>query len=218
VPGPGRRGTGAREQSRAEELANSLSHGVGFLAVAAAAPALFTGALPPATKTMVGNALFSATLLLLYLVSTLYHALPPGRAKHLCRRLDHQVIFLAIAGTYTPFTLGVLQGAWGWTLLALVWGAALAGIVLKAVAGVRWPALAMALYLGMGWLVLVAIAPLAQRMPVPGLLWLLAGGLAYTGGLGFYAARRRYCHFAWHLCVLAGTGCHFVAVLRYAAG
>jgi hemolysin III len=208
-----------RQQSRGEELANSVSHGVGLLAAAAATPALFLGAPPGDTRTLIGNALFAATLLLLYSVSAVYHALPPGPAKHVCRLLDHQAIFLLIAGSYTPFTLGVLRGPWGWTLLGLIWSAALFGVTLKATAGVRHPVLSMVLYLGMGWLVLVAIGPLSQRMPADGLAWLLAGGIAYTGGLGFYAAhRRRYCHFAWHLCVLAGTACHFVAVLRYAAG
>lgn len=175
--------------------------------------------LPGDTRTVVGNGLFSATLLLLYSVSALYHALPAGRAKHLCRLLDHQAIFLVIAGSYTPFTLGVLDGAWGWTLFGLIWSAALAGVTLKAVVGARHPALFMALYIGMGWLILVAVVPLSQRMPVAGLGWLLAGGLAYTGGLGFYAWQgQRYSHCAWHLCVLAGTACHFVAVLRYATG
>jgi hemolysin III len=208
-----------RTQSRGEELANTLSHGIGLLLAGAAVPALFGGTPSANPRAVVGNAVFAATLLLLYLVSALYHALPPGRAKHVCRLLDHQAIFLAIAGTYTPFTLGVLSGPWGWALLVAVWSAALAGIALKAAAGLRHPGLSMALYLGMGWLVLVAIEPLSQRMPVSGLVWLLAGGLAYTGGLVFYAAHgRRYCHFAWHLCVLTGTLCHFVAVLHYAAG
>jgi hemolysin III len=216
----GSRGAGRRlprPQSRGEELANALSHGIGLLATAAAVPALFAGSL--GVKAAAGNAVFSATVLLLFFASALYHALPPGRAKHVCRLLDHQAIFLVIAGTYTPFTLGVLWGPWGWTLLGVIWCAALAGIVLKARAGVRHPGIAMALYLCMGWLVLVAIGPLCQRMTAAGLVWLLAGGLAYTAGLAFYAAHARpYCHFAWHLCVLAGTACHFVAVLRYAAG
>jgi len=132
--------------------------------------------------------------------------------------LDHGAIFLLIAGTYTPFTLGVLRGGWGWTLFGLVWGLAVLGIVLKTVGGVRITWLSTCLYLGMGWLVLIAVRPLWLRMPLPGLTWLVAGGLAYTAGVAFFAAERlRYSHFIWHLFVLTGTCCHFFAVLWYAA-
>jgi hemolysin III len=157
-------------------------------------------------------------MVLLYVASTLYHALPQNRAKRVFRALDHGAIFLLIAGTYTPFTLGVLRGTWGWTLLGLVWGLAIAGVILKAVGRLRYPVLSTCLYLGMGWLVLVAVRPLWLRVPPAGLLWLLAGGIAYTAGVAFFAARRlRYSHFVWHLFVLAGTACHFFAVLWYAA-
>jgi hemolysin III len=153
----------------------------------------------------------------MYLVSTLYHALPASSAKRVLRLLDHGAIFLLIAGTYTPITLGVLRGAWGWTLLSLVWGFALLGILLKASRGFRHPRLSMTLYLGMGWLAIIAVRPLWLHMPASGLLWLAAGGVAYTGGVAFFALERlRYAHFAWHLCVLAGTACHFVAVMNYA--
>jgi hemolysin III len=156
-------------------------------------------------------------MVLLYLTSTLYHALPWNRAKRVFQVLDHAAIFLMIAGTYTPFTLGVLRGAWGWTLFGLVWCLALAGIVLTAAGGVRYPKLTTSLYLGMGWLILVAVKPLWLRMPPEGLFWLLAGGIAYTVGVVFYASRRlRYGHFVWHLFVIAGTACHFNAVLRFA--
>ncbi len=155
---------------------------------------------------------------MLYLTSTLYHALPRNRAKRVLQVLDHSAIFLLIAGTYTPFTLGVLHGALGWTLFSLVWGLAAAGVVLKAVDGIRSPILSTGLYLVMGWLVLIAARPLWLHMPLPGLLWLLAGGLAYTTGVAFFAMERvRYSHFVWHLFVLAGTACHFLAVLWYAA-
>jgi hemolysin III len=167
---------------------------------------------------IVGAGVFAAAMVLLYLVSTLYHALPGNRAKSVFRVLDHSAIFLMIAGTYTPFTLGVLNGAWGWTLLGLVWALALAGIVLTAAGGVRHPKLSTGLYLAMGWLVLVAVKPLWLRMPPKGLIWLLAGGIAYSAGVAFYAAKRvRYSHFVWHLFVIAGTSCHFNAVLRYSA-
>jgi hemolysin III len=157
-------------------------------------------------------------MVLLYLTSTLYHALPRNRAKRVFQVLDHAAIFLMIAGTYTPFTLGVLHGPWGWTLFGLVWGLALAGIVLTAVGGVRYPKLRTGLYLAMGWLILIAIKPLWLRMPSLGLFWLIAGGIAYTVGVAFYVAKRvSYSHFVWHLFVIAGTACHFIAVLRFAA-
>lgn len=166
----------------------------------------------------VGVSVFAATLVLLYLASTLYHALPRGRAKHVFRVIEHGAIYLLIAGTYTPFTLGALRGPWGWTLSALVWSLAVAGVLLEALGGVRHPILSMALYLGMGWLMVVAARPLWLRVPHVGLLWLVAGGLAYTAGVAFYGAKRlRYGHFVWHLFVLAGTICHVVAVRLYAA-
>ena len=206
-------------QSLGEEIANSVSHGVGFLAALAAAPVLVLSAIPHgSTARIVGASVFASTTVLLYLTSTLYHALPGNRAKRVFQVLDHAAIFLMIAGTYTPFTLGVLRGPWGWTLLGLVWGLALAGVVLTAAGGDRYPKLRVGLYLAMGWLILVAIKPLWLRLPSWGLFWLFSGGIAYTVGVAFYAAKRvRYSHFAWHLFVIAGTACHFVAVLRYAA-
>lgn len=206
------------QQSVGEEIANSVSHGVGFLAVLAGTPFLVLGAIPNGASSIVGASVFAATMAVLYLASTLYHALPDSRAKRVLRIVDHGAIFLLIAGTYTPFTLGILRGAWGWALFGTVWGLALAGIVFKVVGGLRFPVASTAIYVAMGWLVVVAIQPLWERMPPAGLLWLLAGGLAYTGGVAFYTLERvRYSHFLWHLCVLAGTACHFFAVIRYAA-
>jgi hemolysin III len=207
-----------RTQSLGEEIANSVSHGVGFLAAVAAAPVLVLSAVRSGGAARItGASVFAATMVLLYLTSTLYHALPRNRAKRVFQVLDHAAIFLMIAGTYTPFTLGVLHGTWGWTLFGLVWGLALAGVVLTAVGGVRYPKLSTGLYIAMGWLVLIAVKPLWLRVPPWGLFWLLAGGIAYTGGVAFYAAKRvRYSHFVWHLFVIAGTACHFIAVLRYA--
>jgi hemolysin III len=206
-------------QSPGEEIANSVSHGVGFVAALGATPFLIGAAVRRGSISgIVGASVFAATVVLLYLASTLYHALPPHRAKRVFRILDHGAVFLLIAGTYTPFTLGVLRGAWGWTLLWLVWSLAAVGIVLTAAGGIRYPRLATAVYLGMGWLLLIAIRPLWQRLPVAGLVWLAAGALAYTGGVWFLrAAHLRYSHFVWHVLVLAGSACHFVAVLRYAA-
>jgi len=208
-----------RTQARGEEIANSVSHGVGFLAAVAAAPVLvLSAARHNGASRIAGASVFAATMVLLYLTSTLYHALPRNRAKRMFQVLDHAAIFLMIAGTYTPFTLGVLRGAWGWTLFGLVWGLALAGVVLSAVGGVRYPKLRTGLYLAMGWLILVAVKPLWLRVPSWGLFWLSAGGIAYTAGVAFYVAKRvRYSHFVWHLFVITGTACHFIAVLRYAA-
>jgi hemolysin III len=208
-----------RPQSAGEELANSLSHGAGFLAALAATPFLLAeAARAGAVANVVGAAVFAATVMLAYLASTIYHAVPWPRAKRVLRAVDHGSIFLLIAGTYTPFTLGVLRGGWGWTLFGMVWTLALAGVVMKAMGGVRFRKVSIVVYLAMGWLVLIAIGPLLERMPAGGLAWLVAGGLAYTGGVLFYALDRyRYCHFVWHLFVVAGTACHFVAVMGYAA-
>ena len=208
-----------RTQSPGEEIANSVSHGVGLLAAIAAAPVLVLSAVRhEGTARIVGASVFAATMVLLYLTSTLYHALPANRAKRVLRVLDHAAIFLMIAGTYTPFTLGVLRGTWGWTLFGIVWGLALAGVVLAAAGGGRSPKLRMCLYLAMGWLILIAVKPLWLRMPSWGLFWIFAGGIAYMAGVVFYTAKRvRYSHFVWHLFVVAGTACHFIAVLRFAA-
>jgi hemolysin III len=208
-----------RAQSPGEEIANSVSHGVAFLAAVAGAPVLVLSAVRHGGAARIAGAgVFAAAMVLLYLTSALYHALPRNRAKRVFQVLDRAAIFLMIAGTYTPFTLGVLRGTWGWTLFGLVWGLALAGVVLTAAGGVRYPKLTTGLYLAMGWLILVAVKPLWLRMPSPGLFWLAAGGIAYTVGVVFYAANRvRYSHFVWHLFVITGTACHFLAVLRFAA-
>ncbi len=206
------------QQSVGEEIANSVSHGVGFLAVLAVTPLLVLGAIPHGAASIVGVSIFAATMAVLYLASTLYHAWPNSRAKRVLRVIDHGAIFLLIAGTYTPFTLGILRGAWGWVLFGTVWGLALAGVTFKVVAGLRYPITSTAIYLAMGWLVVVAIQPLWERMPPAGLMWLVAGGVAYTGGVAFYTMKRvPYAHFLWHLCVLTGTTCHFFAVIGYAA-
>lgn len=207
-----------RVQSLGEEIANSVSHGVGFLAAVAVSPILIISAVRhDGSAAIVGASIFAFTMLLLYITSTLYHAMAPNKAKRVFQILDHGAIFLLIAGTYTPFTLGVFRGAWGWTLFGLVWGIALAGVVLKSVGGVRYKKLSTMLYLAMGWLIIIALKPMWLKMPAWGLFWLLLGGTAYTAGVGFYAAKRiRYAHFVWHLFVIAGTACHCVAVLRYA--
>ena len=210
-----------RPQTLGEEIANAVSHGLGAACAVAAAPILIVAATRQGDAAFIaGAAIFAATMVLLYLASTIYHALPLNRAKRLFNVLDHSAIYLLIAGTYTPFALGALRGPWGWTLFGLVWGLALLGVGLKASKRLNRPAISTGLYLAMGWLVLIAVNPLIERVPEGGLWWLVAGGLAYTGGVVFFVfdSRWRYAHFVWHLFVLAGTACLFFAVLWYAKG
>jgi hemolysin III len=208
-----------RPQTLGEEIANSVSHGIGLLAALIAFPILVVNALDRGELAgTVGVIVFATTMVLLYLASTLFHALPPNRAKRVFQILDHSAIYLLIAGTYTPFTLGVLHGAWGWTLFGLVWAMAAAGTVFKVCGGVRYTTLSTWIYLAMGWLVLIAIEPVWTLVPKWGFFWLLAGGIAYTVGAVFFMAERiRYFHFVWHLFVVVGTTCHFIAVLHYSA-
>ncbi|MFO1273091.1 MAG: hemolysin III family protein [Rubrivivax sp.] len=209
-------GNSDRAQTWGEEVANSLSHGIGCLLAVASLPILVQfSAQRGGTASVVGATLFSATMILLYLVSTLYHALPAGRAKHWFNRLDHAAIYLFIAGSYMPYLLGVLRGPWGWTLFGIVWGTAVMGVVAKLFNRLRRPLWSTGLYLAMGWVALIAAVPLVQRLAAPQLAWLVAGGLAYTlGAVVFhFDSKLRYGHFVWHLFVLAGTGCHFVAAL-----
>jgi len=211
--------TQERLPTHGEEIANSISHGLGLVLAVIATPILIIAATRYGTAwNTVGVSVFAGTMVTLYLASTLYHALTHSVAKRIFRMLDHGAIFLLIAGTYTPFTLGVLRGPWGWTLLGLVWTLAAIGLAMKILFGTRYTWLSVVLYLTMGWLVLIAAPQVLHRVPLSGLAWLLAGGIAYTGGVGFFAAHRvRYAHFAWHLFVIAGTICHFFAVLWYSA-
>ena len=208
-----------RPQTVGEEFANSISHGLGLvLAVFAGLPILITGALRHSdTWQLVGGTVFGVSLILLYAASTLYHLLPAGRPKQWCRLMDHSAIFLLIAGTYTPFALGALRGPWGWSVLVAVWTLAVAGITLKLRVGFRYPGWSTALYLLMGWLVVLVLRPLITQVGWTGFGWLLAGGCSYTLGVLFYVAeRRRYAHVLWHGFVLVGSLCHFVAVVGYA--
>jgi len=204
---------------RREEIANTISHGLGLVLAVVAVPVLVLSAMREGSaRTIVGVSVFGGTVVLLYLASTLYHSLTHEAAKRLFRLFDHTAIFLLIAGTYTPFALGVLRGPWGWSLLAAIWTLALVGITLKINSRTRHSRISIVLYVIMGWLAVVAIKPILLLVPVPGILLILAGGIAYTGGLAFFAAQRiRYNHFIWHLFVIAGTVCHFFAVLWYAA-
>lgn len=216
----GRALDGPRRQTLGEEIANAISHGAGALAAIAAIPVLVVDAVASGrTGTEIfAFAVFGASMLVLYLVSTLYHAIPHGAAKRMFQTLDHAAIYLMIAGSYTPFALGVFRDEWGWWMFGTIWGLAGAGVLLKCLGLGRHPVVSAALYVAMGWLAVVAIDPLLSQLPRAGLAWILAGGIAYTAGVAFFAldARLRYAHFTWHLFVLAGTACHFVAVLGYA--
>ena len=203
-------------QSPGEELANTISHGIGLLAALIATPVLLLAARDAGSDGFfVGTIIFAITMLTLYLGSTLYHAWPQTRGKCVLQVFDHSAIFLLIAGTYTPFALGPLRGPCGWILLAAIWALAIFGVIMKVTRGTsRHPKLALCLYLGMGWLGLVVIRPLSSVVPASTVLALVAGGIAYTAGVIFFVnERRRYNHFIWHLFVIAGTGCHFLALL-----
>lgn len=211
----------ARPQSLGEEIANSITHGVGLaLSLLGLAFVVVTTAATGDVWRIVAASVYGATLVLLYMTSTLYHALPGRRVKEVFRRLDHAAIYLLVAGTYTPFVLGPLRGSWGWTLFAVIWTLAVAGVVLKSVFGARLIALSTVVYVVMGWLVVVAVGPLIARVPTTGVWWLLAGGALYTLGVAFFALdnRIRYSHAVWHMFVLAGSVAHFWAVARYALG
>lgn len=207
-----------RQQSTGEEIANSVSHGIAALFAIAAIPVLVMAAIQKGgVLNIVSHSIYGASLFILYLASSLLHALPKGRAKSLFEIFDHCAIYLLIAGTYTPFVLVSLGGAWGWSLFGVIWGIALFGILFKSFFGVRYPMASNALYLVMGWIVIIAIKPLMNALPTMGLAWLVAGGLFYSFGVIFYAGSSRwhYAHFIWHLFVVMGSISHFIAVLIY---
>jgi hemolysin III len=209
-----------RDQSRSEEIANSIAHSLALGAALVGIPVLLVHAAQRDDAAFItGVSIFCVAVVLVYLASTLYHALPAGKAKRVFRVVDHSTIYLLIAGSYTPFTLGVLRGAWGWVLFGLVWGLAAVGVALKVFGRAAHPVASTGLYLLMGWLIVIAAEPMLDRVPHAGLIWLLAGGLLYTLGVVFYAtdSKLRYGHLLWHLFVAGGTGCHYFAVLWYAA-
>ncbi|OYD25309.1 PAQR family membrane homeostasis protein TrhA [Oceanimonas baumannii] len=210
----------SREQSPVEELANSISHALALAAMVLGTPWLIINKVRyGSVADVVGASVFASTAMLLYFSSALYHLLPPGGVKRMCRRIEHAAIFLLIAGTYTPFTLGVLRGTRGWLLFGVIWGMAAAGIVLNMMAKRPHPVVATGLYLVMGWLIVLAARPLLSALSAPGLFWLAGGGLFYTLGVVFFAtdARLRFGHFIWHLFVMGGTLCHYFAILWYAS-
>ncbi|MEY2688317.1 MAG: hypothetical protein RL375_2515 [Pseudomonadota bacterium] len=210
-----------RPQTTGEEVANALSHGVAFLLAIAGLPLLVVQAVQKGRAAdVVAASLFAGTMIVLYGVSTLYHALGQGRAKRWLNRLDHAAIYLFIAGSYMPFLLGVLNGAWGWSLFGVVWGAALIGVVAKLFNKLRHPLWSTGLYVAMGWVAVIAVVPLFERLSTAGLVWLVAGGLCYTAGavVFLFDHKVRYAHFVWHLFVMAGSSCHFFAVFWHARG
>ena len=201
-----------------DEIANVATHGFGLLASLAAFPMLvFLAVGSHDAGVIVGVAIFGATLVGAYGASTMYHALPLGPRKELWRSLDQCAVYLLIAGTYTPFALGVLRGPWGWSLLVTIWLAAAAGIAMKVGLRIHAPKLENATYLSMGWLVIIAIEPLLEHIGWAGLGWVLAGGIAYSVGTLFliYQSRVRFGHCAWHVFVLGGSACHAIAVINY---
>ena len=208
-----------RTQSTGEEIANSVSHGVALLAAIVAVPFLISAVRHPGISGIVGVCVFALTMVLLYLTSTLYHALPASRAKRIVEKLDHGAIYLFIAGSYTPFALGALSDPWVCTLFVIIWSAAILGATLKAFNFLSHPWLSTGLYVVMGWIVLIAAVPLVDRVPAAVDTLLVAGGIAYTAGVVFFIldSRFRYSHTVWHCFVVVGTGCHYFAVLEYAS-
>jgi len=202
---------------RGEEIASAVTHGLGTAAAIAGLAVLATAAAMHGDAWhVVSVSIFGASLVLLYAASTLYHGLPLGRAKAVFRVLDHSAIYLLIAGTYTPFALVSLRGPWGWSLLGVIWGCAVVGIVLRTTFGARWRVARVILYVAMGWAGLVAVRPMIAAVPAGCLVLVALGGLAYTFGLVFYGWRRMpYHHAVWHLFVLTGSALHFFAVLLY---
>ena len=198
-----------------EEIANAITHGIGLLlSIAGFVVLLVLAALRGTAWHIVACSIYGATLICLYAASTLYHAVISPRVKRALRIFDHSAIYLLIAGTYTPFLLVSLRGPWGWSLFGVIWGLALVGVLFKFWFVERFAILSTAVYLAMGWLVVIAAKPVITHLPLTAIIWLLAGGLAYTGGVIFFAAKRiPYSHAIWHLFVLAGSICHYFAVL-----
>jgi hemolysin III len=203
--------------SLGEEVAHAITHGLGaVLAIVGLCILVARAALYGNTWHVVAASIFGATLVLMFTASTLYHSIPMPRARRVLRIIDHSLIYFLIAGTYTPFTLITLKGAWGWSLFAFTWGLAVVGVVFKIFATGRFEKVSLAIYLLMGWCAVVAIKPLISALQPGGLALMFAGGLTYTGGVLFYTWERlRYHHAIWHLFVLAGSTLHFFAVLLY---
>ena len=209
---------GEHRYTRGEEIANTVSAAVGLVASIGVAPFMMLAALRSSQSwAFVSTAIFLTSVFALYLTSTIYHVLAPGRAKDTVRILDHSAIFVLIAGTYTPFALGPLAASGGLALAIIEWTMAVLGITFKLTGGIRYRSLSNLIYLCMGWLGIFWIRPFIENATWQGFLWVLAGGIAYTVGVAFYAAKSRtFMHFIWHLFVFAGSICHTIAVWRYA--
>jgi hemolysin III len=204
------------DRSIGETIANSVTHGLGLAASFVALPVVLLASLERGDPLQVlGAAIFGLSLVILYGASTVYHSFPRSHARGVLRVIDHSAIYLLIAGSYTPFALGPLRGPFGWSVFAVVWSMAIAGIALKMRKGFGRPWLTVTPYIVMGWISVLMLRPLVTQIGLSGFWWLLAGGLCYTGGVVFYATdhRVRYGHAVWHLFVLAGSTCHFFAVL-----
>ena len=204
------------------ELFNSITHLVATVIALIATTVLLTVAVtqgPGGARRITALAVYGAMLIFLYLSSTLYHSFSQERIKKVFHVFDHCAIYLLIAGTYTPFTLVTLRGPWGWSLFAIVWTLAVLGVAKDAFLHGRFRAASVVLYVLMGWLVVAAFKPLRELLPTAGIAWLLAGGIVYTAGILFFAMSKkvRYTHGVWHLFVIAGSACHYVAVLKYVA-
>ncbi len=209
--------TAATRYSPVEEIANSVIHGLG-VALSITALVLLTSLAARSGDVwkIVSLAIYGSTLIAMYLSSVLYHSFRSPGVKRVFRYFDHSAIYLLIAGTYTPFTLVSLRGAWGWTLFGLIWGFAALGLLMTVLGIGRSRVLASLVYVGMGWLVVIAIKPLLAAIPPGGIAWLVAGGLFYTLGVIFYIWKRLpFNHAIWHLFVLGGSVCHFIAILLY---
>ncbi len=204
-------------QSLAEEIANSITCGIGFcLSIAGLVTLVVSASLHGDVHRVVSFSIYGASLTLLYLISTLYHALQCRRAKHVFEIMDHSAVYVLIAGTYTPFTLVTLRGAWGWSLFGVVWSLAVFGIVFKLFHVKRFKVFSNIIYLAMGWLVVIAIQPMIKALPLGAIAWLLAGGLLYSSGVLFYANEKLpFSHAVWHLFVLGGSLCHFISIFFY---
>ena len=200
-----------------EEIANGITHGIGAaLSIAGLAILVLLAALKGDVWRIVSFSVYGTTLIVLYLASTLYHSFQNPKVKHIFKIIDHAAIYLLIAGTYTPFMLVSLRGAWGWTLFGIIWGLALSGIVFKTVFIHRFAKISVAVYILMGWLCVIAMKQMLVSIPFGGLVWLAVGGVLYTVGVIFYAwPSLKYHHAIWHLFVLGGSICHYFSILFY---
>lgn len=209
--------TPKRSYTLGEEIANSITHGIGAaLAIAALVILVVFAAKKGDAWRVVSFSIYGSTLILMYLFSTLYHAIQHPGATKVFRILDHSSIYLLIAGTYTPFLLVTIRGGWGWSLFGIIWGLAITGIVFKSIFIQKMKKVSLTIYILMGWLIVIALKPMLANLQPAGLWWLVGGGLCYTGGAVFYALKSlKYSHAIWHLFVLAGSICHFFAILLY---